>query len=285
VRRIAAAIAAGHRAGTVVPASDADLDRLESATAVEAAPPLQPANPAAGSIDDLLDAVAAFDTDRLTAALWSDWGRLGPVEFLQAIVAPLVDRVGLAWQEGTLEVRHEHFLSERLGDVLRAVRLPLDQRATGPRVVCATLPGEQHALGLQMAALVMAGEGLRVVYLGTGMPRSEVARVARELGAAAVAVSASSSSDREATAREIVGLRSELPSSVAMLLGGQGAPAGLAGTVTVSGFPALASKPARKKARGRSAGLSTWWKRQSPFSDRWNGDASRVPSSACSTVA
>jgi len=253
VRRIAAAIAAGHRAGSVVPATDDELDRLEC-VATDHAPPAAPAIiPSAGSMDDLLVAVEAFDSDRLTAALWSDWGRLGAVEFLQRTVAPLVERVGLAWAEGKLEVRHEHFLSERLGDVMRAVRLPLDQRASGPVVVCATLPGEQHALGLQMAALVLAAEGVRVVYLGTEVPADELARVVRDLGAAALAVSVSSASDRDAVTRDLTRLREALPASVATLVGGAGAPRELEGTAAVGGFADLArwARELRPGASGR----------------------------------
>jgi len=253
VRRMAAAIAAGHRAGTVVPATDEELDRLESATAVPPAPLQLPANPSAGSIDDLIEAVTAFDADRLTAALWSGWGRLGPLDFLQSLVAPLVERVGREWAEGRLEVRHEHFLSERLADVLRAIRLPLDQRAGGPAVVCATFPGELHALGLQMAALVLVGEGLRVVYLGTDVPAAELARVARDVNAAAVAVSVSAASDRDAVERHLAQLRESLPASVVTLVGGDGAPAARSGVVTVDGFAGLArwARELRPGAAGR----------------------------------
>jgi len=89
--------------------------------------------PVPASVDDLLAAVKAFDADRLTAALWSDWGRLGPIGFLERTVAPLIERVGREWEQGGMEVRHEHFLSERLGDVMRAIRLPLDLSSAGRR--------------------------------------------------------------------------------------------------------------------------------------------------------
>jgi len=37
-------------------------------------------------------------------------------------------------------------LSGRVGDLLRTYRLPFEERARGPLVVLATLPGEMHAL-------------------------------------------------------------------------------------------------------------------------------------------
>ena len=239
LRRIADAIARGHRAGAVVGATEAELSRLLSATASPAAAGALPANPTQASVEDLLAAVSAFDADRLTAALWSDWGRLGPIGFLQRTAAPLIERVGREWEEGRMEIRHEHFLSERLGDVMRAIRLPLDLMASGPMVICATLPGESHALGLQMAALLLSSAGLRVLFLGTEIPPPELGRLAREAGARALAVSVSAAADAAAVKRHLTRLREELPRSVQLLVGGRGAPAGRADLVTVDDFAGL----------------------------------------------
>lgn len=239
LRRIADAIASGHRAGAVVGATDAELDRLLSATAAPPSDPALPLNPSQASLGALVEAVLAFDADRLTAALWSDWGRLGPIGFLQQTVAPLVERVGLEWETGRMEIRHEHFLSERLGDVMRAIRLPLDLTSLGPTVVCATLPGESHELGLQMVALLLSSAGLRVLYLGTRIPPPELGRLARELGARAVAVSVSAAADGAEAARHLTALRDALPRAVQLLVGGRGAPAGSADIVTMDDFAVL----------------------------------------------
>ena len=239
LRRIADAIARGHRASTVVGATEAELDRLLSVTAEPPAPGPVPMSPSETSIDALLAAVRAFDADRLTTALWADWGRLGPVGFLRQTVAPLIQRVGREWAEGRLEIRHEHFASERLGDVMRAIRLPLDLASKGPTVVCATLPGETHAIGLQMVALLLSSSGLRVLYLGTEIPPPELGRLARELSARAVAISVSGAADGAAVRRHLAKLREVLPRAVLLLVGGKGAPAGLSDIVTIDDFADL----------------------------------------------
>jgi len=239
LRRIADAIARGHRAGTVVGATEAELERLMSATASAPVAGPMPLNPSLSSVDQLLAAVAAFDTERLTAALWSDWGRLGPIGFLEQTVAPLIERVGREWEAGRMEIRHEHFVSERLGDVMRAIRLPLDLSSAGPTVVCATLPGESHAIGLQMVALLLSSSGLRVLYLGTEVPPPELGRLARELGARAVAISVSAAADGAAVKRHLTRLRDAMPRQVQLLVGGRGAPAGRADIVTFDDFTAL----------------------------------------------
>lgn len=152
------------------------------------------------------------------------WGRLGPLAFVSTLVSPLLRAVGEAWAEGRLEVRHEHFAAERIGDLLRTFRLPFEERARGPLVVFGTLPGESHGLGLQMAALVLATVGCRVCYLGTDVPLDQFAALAKDLGARAVAVSVSSAS-RGARAAHVRRLRALLPPRVVMLVGGEGAPA------------------------------------------------------------
>ena len=251
LRRISVAIAAGHRAGDVVPASDAALDRLLAATGASARVATPWAMPVMLSTDEALALVQAFDAERLTAALLSEWGRLGPLEFLKTLVAPLVERVGREWAAGRLEIRHEHFLSERLGDLLRSLRLPLDHQASGPLVVCATLPGEAHVLGLQMAAIVLAAAGLRLVYLGTDMPPAELAALAADLPAAHVALSISSAADGPATLRHLRRLRQLLPEGIGIVVGGRGAPAAKPGVAVVADFDAL-NAWAREAASRRS---------------------------------
>jgi len=238
LRRIAAAVAQGHRAGDAVRASDAHLSAL---LGVLAAAPASASMPS-GVLDQdtLLAMVERFDGDALTRVLASEWGRLGPMAFLQQRVAPLVEAVGAAWETGALEVRHEHFLSERVGDLLRAYRLPFDDRAHGPAVVLATLPGESHAIGLQMAALVIAMSGCRVCYVGTEVPLPELASVAADVAAGAVGLSVSIATRGARTAKAVAKVRSLVPRRTRIVLGGAGAPAGVPGTAVVGDLPTLA---------------------------------------------
>ncbi len=232
LRRIAQALTLGHRAGQVVAASDAALGRLLETSAW--APPgragaAPAAVPAIEDVPALLRLVKAFDAERLARVFLSDWARMGPVGFLESRIAPLVRTVGEGWERGELEIRHEHFLSERVGDLLRSLRLPLEERATGPLVVYATLPGEMHGLGLQMSALVLAAIGCRCLYLGTEVPIAQLSSLARDVGARAVAISLSAASRGPASASALRKLREGLPKKVILLAGGDGAPAGKPG--------------------------------------------------------
>jgi methanogenic corrinoid protein MtbC1 len=228
LRRIAHALSLGHRAGQVVGATDEALGRLLETTAEAERTPGAAASSAVSPAEDLpgfLRLVKAFDGERLARIFLADWARMGPVEFLETRLAPLVRSVGEAWERGDLEVRHEHFLSERVGDLLRSLRMPLEERATGPLVVLATLPGEAHGIGLQMSALVLAAAGCRLLYLGTEVPVLQIASLARDLAAHAVGISVSSGTKGAASATALRKLREALPRRVVLLAGGDGAPA------------------------------------------------------------
>lgn len=222
LRRIAEAIARGHRAGQVVAASEAELAEL-----LQVVPGSARREPRPGTdgddLTELLASVERFDGDRLVRSLLADWARLGPLAFLERRIAPLVSTIGTAWESGRLDIRHEHFLTERVGDLLRSLRLPFEDRAAGPVVVLATLPGESHGLGLQMAALVLAAAGLQVLSLGTEIPAPQIAAVCRDLGARVLALSVSSANAGPATAAKVRRLRKALPRKVALIVGGDGA--------------------------------------------------------------
>jgi methanogenic corrinoid protein MtbC1 len=242
LKRIAQALANGHRAGQVVGATDSALAQLleavqrpATAGSVERGAPTTEAL----SLEELVRLIELFDADRLTRVLLGDWARLGPLRFLESRVAPLVRAVGDAWEAGRLQVRHEHFLSERVGDVLRSLRLPFEERATGPLVILGSLPGEEHGLGLQMAALTLAFAGCRLLFLGCQVPSAQMVALARDLGAAAVGISVSLASKGGSTPAQVQRLRRALPRRVALLIGGAGAPRATPGVTLLSDLRSL----------------------------------------------
>jgi methanogenic corrinoid protein MtbC1/DNA-binding transcriptional MerR regulator len=227
LRLIAAALASGHRAAEVLTATDAALHEMLQSLP-EAARPVAAAFPiAASGIDgnDLLDAVRRFDGPLLTRLLSHAWTRLGPLRFCRESIGPLLVEIGARWATGRLDVQHEHFAAERLTDVLRSLRLPYEDRASGPLVVLVTLPGEQHGLGLQMVALLLAVAGYRAALLGTDVPTDQIAQAARTMHARAVGVSISEASNPRSTRPRLTALRADLPRRMTVLAGGSGAPA------------------------------------------------------------
>lgn len=248
IRRIAFALERGLRAGDVVPAADTALTALLATIPEKAAP-----RPAAAPIDAraFIEHLRRFDADRLMRSMHSDLAHEDPVAYLEARIIPCLEVLGAAWEKGEIEIAHEHFASERISDVLRVARLRFEETATGPLVALATLPGESHGLGVQMAALVLAARGLRILSLGTEVPVAEMAALVVRTSASAVAISISAASAKSAPA-QLNALRAALPRRVELVLGGIGAPDTIKGTVVLGSLRALdawADTHARDAAR------------------------------------
>jgi methanogenic corrinoid protein MtbC1 len=174
-------------------------------------------------IAPLLDHVKNHRRRELVAALLADAATMGPLSFLEERMAPLTDAVGNAWACGAAAVHHEHFFTECAEDVIRAVRLPFEREARGPGVIFATLPGELHGLGLQMATLAAAAAGLRPHVLGTATPVQEIADAWVVRNADAIGISISLSTGGPSARRQLARLRETIPMTVPILLGGRGA--------------------------------------------------------------
>jgi methanogenic corrinoid protein MtbC1 len=237
LRRISQALARGHRASYAVPATDGQLDQLLSVGQGETA--RSALDVTRVDLEALLETVETFDTDRLTRMLLSEAARRDPVDLVDRLIGPLLKSVGEGWASGRFTISHEHFLSERVGDLLRTVRLPYEDRAKGPVVVLATLPGEQHGLGLHMAALVMAEAGCRIVFLGTEAPPAQVAAICRQVGARAAALSVSSHAQGRAMSTKLAQLRRRLPNAVALVAGGDGSTDSVKGVHHIVSFREL----------------------------------------------
>ncbi len=218
LRRISEALARGHRPGHVVTLSPPRLEALLQQTSPSVTSAAHPA-PIAAMMSLVRDHAGA----ELAEALLAEAGRLGPFGFLRDCVAPLIEAVGDAWSRGELGVAHEHLFSERLSDVLRALRLPFEGGPGGPRIVLAAFPGETHGLGLQIAALLAAVARLQPHVLGTDTPVSEIVAAVRARRPAAVGISISVSTGGATSRDRLAELRRAVPAPIPILVGGAGA--------------------------------------------------------------
>ncbi len=236
------ALELGHRPGSVLGASQEAIRALLGEVHGPRSPVPSPGtSPADRDLEEWLAATRALDGEALDAGLRSAFARLGLLRFLVDRATPFLHRVGEAWEQGTLQIFHEHFASERLGELLASTWRPLAEDREGPAVVCGTLPAERHVLGLHMAAAVLALEGCRIVFVGRDTPPDQLGGCARQVDASAVVVSVSACADPERTRADLGELRASVPAEVAVLAGGVGAPelAGVRRVESLEELPAL----------------------------------------------
>jgi DNA-binding transcriptional MerR regulator/methylmalonyl-CoA mutase cobalamin-binding subunit len=239
VRRALRLLRLGQRPADVFRLSSAALELLganlepEPASVPAEAPPSNRSRVTAESCPrTLITHVRALDGAALAAALEQASHHYPPGVFVEQIVAPLMSAVGGAWARGTLDIRHEHLAAARVAESLRALRRRLERRGPAPQVALALLPGERHELGLLMAAVVFAESGWSVVEVGSEMPPDELVALAREARLDAVAVSVSAAADRRAARAALGAVAAALPAGTPLLIGGHGAPRGLASART-----------------------------------------------------
>ena len=239
LRLIQRAMRLGQPASAAVGADPEALQALvvsAEETRPSAAPSVRPAAP---EIEGWFDLIKQFDGVQLDREMRVSVTELGSHLFLAQRAGPFVEALGERWSSGELGVRHEHFASERLREVLVDTWRPLSDAATRGPVVCATPPGEMHVLGLHMAALALALEGVRIVFLGADTPIDEVVESVVARRAAAVALSASIAVNRDRLRRDVRSLRAKLPAGVQLVGGGAGFDDEIPGITAVSRFADL----------------------------------------------
>ena len=175
------------------------------------------------SVDRALELARAVDAPGLESLLRRTAAALGVPVFLDAVVAPLLRRMGEEWKAGRLTVAQEHLATAIIQRVLEGTMHFLAAPHGAPNLLVATLSGEQHKMGALLAATAAAAEGWRVTYLGPDLPAVEIAGAAVAAGARMVGVSVVHLADRERVLTELRTVRSRLPASVPLLAGGAGA--------------------------------------------------------------
>ena len=238
VRLIVRALALGHRASAVVGLGADELRRLLGTAEPEVSP--GPTDGGDGRvIARWLEHTRNMDGDSLIGDFQRTLASMSALEFLARHLGPYLRAMGEAWAGGELRVSQEHYASERVREFLTAQWRGLAGAGRGTRkaVVLATPPGEQHTLGLSMAAWVVALAGVRVVFLGAGTPMPELAFAVEHYRACGIVLSmaAGYAGDLRAQLHELELL---LPAGMPVVAGGDGS-AGLECEPVLNGFEDL----------------------------------------------
>jgi MerR family transcriptional regulator, light-induced transcriptional regulator len=140
-------------------------------------------------VDRLHAAVVAGDE---TAArhLFARLSRGVPLtDLCERVVAPAMNRIGGQWVAGQLSIATEHRASAICERLIAARAHQPEGRPRGVAVTT-TPPGERHGLPALMATVCLREDRWLVHHLAADVPAAEVARMAVEVGANLVVLSA-----------------------------------------------------------------------------------------------
>lgn len=223
LRLVRIALDRGHRAKQALSLSAEELQELVGGRPASAQ--------GADALEAWQQAVLDLDGPLFSSLLRQQQSRVGALSFVSSLVGPFLGWVGDAWSRGEVQIHQEHFAADHIRSVLNEVWRSLAPPGDA-EVVCATLPGEPHDLGVLMAAVAVAAGGLRPLVLPGQTPPDQIAASARAVSAGTVTISLSDYSAGHNFDLALRSLRAALPERTSLWVGGAGAPKRAEGAVT-----------------------------------------------------
>jgi DNA-binding transcriptional MerR regulator len=209
LRAFARLIEAGERIGDLVGRPESEVLAWAEARAPDESPHAA-----------LLEAVRAFDRERLEILVAQQLSLRGLGGFAREVVLPLAQEVGDLWAQGNIPIAAEHLASEV---VLHALKGGLRMaRGGGPLLVSGCLPRERHEWGLLATLAILQEDGWRVHYLGPDLPVAELAEAAWRLSPAVAALSSSDAEIVRANLPALSTFPGKLPPGTVAAIGGSG---------------------------------------------------------------
>jgi DNA-binding transcriptional MerR regulator/methylmalonyl-CoA mutase cobalamin-binding subunit len=210
-------MAAGERAGLAISAVKRGLT-VAPLSGVSSQAERQP-----GAVPRALNWLQRNELQALEVWMADQLAERGAAVFSREIAVPLIEAVGALWQQGSLPIYAEHLFSSTLHKVLQQ---PAARRAVSsvprPHLLLASPAGEQHMLALLLLHAVLNQAGIPSIHVVGGLPASEIAAAAIAMGVQIVALSASVACQPKPLVAELRSLRTLLPESVELWVGGHG---------------------------------------------------------------
>lgn len=137
----------------------------------------------------LARAVSQMDLDAAEEIMMVALRERGVVRSWDEMMRPVFVAVGKRWADTGEGIETEHVLSEAALGALRRRRAELPAPVTGPPVLLASAPGDQHSLSLQALAVGLMERRQSARVMGAQVPLNALANAARLIRPATIFVS------------------------------------------------------------------------------------------------
>ena len=216
LQRIRRLLDQGMRPGKLLPLGEEGLDELEASLQSEHPVPLEK------TVSELIEAIHSADAELLESLLQRQYQQLGMQGFILNTVVPLLNTVGEFWARGKLQIYQEHFLSQQLIRFLNTEIAKLQRHARKPQVLLATLPGEEHTLGLLMVAAMLSSHGVSTINIGAEVPMDQIGHAVEQFKADIVGITFSGAYQYKNIRPHLIELRELIPDDIEIWTGGEG---------------------------------------------------------------
>lgn len=237
LQRIRRLLDQGMRPGKLLPLSEDELDLIENNIAAAEDTELS------DTVNGIIDAVCAADSVAVEKYLNTSLQDLGMESFINEVISPLLVAVGERWASGQLQIFEEHFLTQQLIRFLNTEVSKSNAKTKKPRVLLATLPGEEHNLGLLMVAALLSSRGITTINLGSEVPMEQISHAVNRFQADTVGITFSGAYQYKNIRSHLGELRQLIPDDVDIWTGGEGVrrlrklPAGVSKFTSLDNLP------------------------------------------------
>lgn len=171
-------------------------------------------------VNALLAAMLGFDEARLAQLLGESTGRLGFENMMLRVAYPLLQRIGLMWMAGTVDLAQEHMLAHLLRQKLLTATDALPAVPTTARRWALFLPADElHELALLFMNYLLRARGQHTLYLGQNLPTSGLSNVGTSYKPDAVVTVLTTQPERGRVAEYAQELRTLFPEAQLVLYG------------------------------------------------------------------
>jgi DNA-binding transcriptional MerR regulator/methylmalonyl-CoA mutase cobalamin-binding subunit len=217
LRLIHLVVSAGHAVGRV---ADLDNEALQRLTEAAVAPRGVIAPVDTSALKAALLTLDSIEVDREASRLAA---HLSPVELVRDALLPLLRDVGDHWDARRGGVALEHVMSSTLRHLFGSFLRFHGKRDTAIRLLFATPPGDQHEMGILAAAMLAAGQGFGVSYIGPNLPAHEIVGAVQAAAARVLVLGLTFASNNGTRRRDLRAILRGLPASVELWVGGRDA--------------------------------------------------------------
>jgi DNA-binding transcriptional MerR regulator len=134
-------------------------------------------------VENLVVSMIDLDEARFDKILSASILKVGFEETFYRLVYPLLEKIGILWQSGTINPAHEHFLTNLVRQkLIVAIDGIIQPLIPSRKVFVLFLPeGELHEIGLLYYCYLIKKKGHKVLYLGSSVPLRDVADIIRTI--------------------------------------------------------------------------------------------------------
>lgn len=148
---------------------------------------------------------------------------LPPEKVADSLLMPALRRVGVLWEKNKISAAAEHFATEITRYVIYRIFDSLPRKKpVSFSAVLACVPGDEHDIGTDLMANLLASEGWSVVFIGRGSPHQDLLETVAGARPDILILSVSLISHLPAAHALIMDLREKIP-GVRIILGGAAA--------------------------------------------------------------